>query len=99
MEVNMDFKEYITFLSMNALLGLGTVENPMTGKKEKNPALVRFTIDTLDLLKEKTAGNLNEDERKMLEGTTANLKFQFLEMEKENDSNAEKTEEKKEKSE
>jgi len=80
----MDFKEYIAFLSTNALLGLGLVENPVTGKKEKNPSLVKFTIEILDMLKEKTKGNLDDEEKKMLDATTANLKFQFLEMEKEN---------------
>ncbi|HOO59957.1 MAG TPA: DUF1844 domain-containing protein [Candidatus Mcinerneyibacteriales bacterium] len=79
----MDFKEYIAFLSTNALLGLGLVENPVTGKKEKNASLVRFTIEILDMLKEKTKGNLDDEEKKMLDATTANLKFQFLEMQKE----------------
>ena len=78
----MDFKEYIAFLSTNALLGLGLVENPVTGKKEKNASLVRFTIEILDMLKEKTKGNLGDEEKKMLDATTANLKFQFLEMQK-----------------
>ena len=79
----MDFKEYIAFLSTNALLGLGLVENPVTGKTEKNASLVRFTIEILDMLKEKTKGNLDDEEKKMLDATTANLKFQFLEMKKE----------------
>ncbi len=76
----MDFRDYITFLSTNALLGLGLIENPVSGEKETNPELVRFTIDTMDMLKAKTAGNLNDEEKMLLETSIANLKMRFVEL-------------------
>ncbi len=78
-----EFKEYIAFLSTNGLLGLGKVENPKTGKKSKNLKLVKFTIDILELLEEKTEGNLTEEEKEVLNNTLNNLKNNY-EQEKNN---------------
>lgn len=70
----MDFKEYITFLSTNGLLGLGVIPNPKTGKERKNLELVKFTINILELIEEKTKGNLTGEEREFLMNTMNNLK-------------------------
>lgn len=75
-EVN--FSNFVTSLGLQVLISLGEVENPFTSKKEKNLKQARFIIDTLDVLKEKTKGNLNEEEDKILESIIYELKMKYI---------------------
>jgi hypothetical protein len=75
-----DFSTFILSLSTSALYHLGFVADPETGKPaESNLALARQTIDTLEVLQEKTQGNLEEDERKLLENLLYELRMRFVE--------------------
>ena len=58
---------------------LGKIPNPMTNKKEENIAQAGFLIDTLLMLREKTKGNLSEDESKMLDNFVYELQIRFVE--------------------
>jgi hypothetical protein len=49
-----------------ALLNLGLIPHPSTGKSEVNLAEAKFAIDLLEVLEEKTKGNLSDSERRML---------------------------------
>ena len=80
-EVN--FNNFITSLSLQALISLGEIENSFTSKKEKNLPQAKFLIDTLDLMKEKTLGNLTDDENRMLEGILYELKMKYVQEAKE----------------
>ena len=53
-----DFKFFLSSLAMQAWIGLGAMPNPVTNKSESNLEQAKFIIDTLDILKEKTKGNL-----------------------------------------
>ncbi|MCC6502927.1 MAG: DUF1844 domain-containing protein [Deltaproteobacteria bacterium] len=74
----LDFSTFILSLSSSVLMNLGLVENPMTGKTEKEPAVARQTIDLLTLLKEKTAGNLSEEEGKLLDNVLHELRLWYV---------------------
>src|SRR3989338_9172769 len=63
----LDFSTFILSLSTSVLMNLGVVENPMTGKKEKEPAVAKQTIELITLLREKTKGNLTEEETRLFE--------------------------------
>ena len=52
--------------------------NPATGAREINLGLARNTIDLLAMLKEKTAGNLDEEEAKLLEAMLYELRTKFV---------------------
>lgn len=54
-------------LAASALVQLGAVPNPLTGKTETSPARARFSLGQLELLQEKTAGNLSDAEARHLE--------------------------------
>ena len=41
---------------------------PDTGQKQMNLALAQDTINVLTMLKSKTAGNLSDDEQKLIDG-------------------------------
>ena len=74
----LDFSTFILSLSSSVLMNLGLVENPVTGKTEKEPAVARQTIDLLTLLKEKTTGNLSEEEGKLLDNVLHELRLWYV---------------------
>ena len=88
MEESNDKNRYLFILivrtyEMAALQQMGKINNPLTDALERNLEQAQFSIDLLDMLKEKTKGNLNEDESKFLDNTLAQLKLNYVdEMEK-----------------
>lgn len=74
----LDFSTFILSLSSSVLMNLGVVENPMTKKREREPAVAKQTIDLIALLKEKTRGNLTENEAKLLEDVLQELKLWYV---------------------
>lgn len=73
-----DFKFFITTLSLQASIALGHMENPATGKIQKDPAQAKFLIDTLAMLQEKTKGNLTKEESGLLENLLYELRVAYL---------------------
>ncbi len=68
-----------------ALVSLGKTQNPVTNKIEVNLEYVKLSIDTLEMLKEKTNGNLSDYELKFLDETLRELKLGYVdEMNKQN---------------
>ncbi len=73
-----DFNFFISTLALQASIALGQMPNPATNKKENNPQQAKFIIDTLDILKEKTKGNLTQEEAALLENMLYELKTQYI---------------------
>ena len=73
-----DFNFFITTLSLQASVDLGTVPNPATNKTEENLTQAKFLIDTLGMLKEKTKGNLTAEENQLLENVLYELRMQYI---------------------
>ncbi|MEO8512749.1 MAG: DUF1844 domain-containing protein [Ignavibacteria bacterium] len=71
---------------MSAMMAMGKIKNPMTDKTEKDMTQAQFSIDLLDMLKEKTAGNLSDYEAKFLENLTGQLKLNYLDEAKKEES-------------
>jgi hypothetical protein len=69
---------FIISLNASALLHLGAIEDPTTGKKDKNLPMAKQTIDILSMLKEKTAGNLSSDEENLLKSILYDLKMIYV---------------------
>lgn len=57
---------------------LGKIANPITGKIERNLEQARYSIDMLIMLREKTKGNLTDDEKKALDEAIANLQMNYV---------------------
>ncbi len=77
-----DFSTFLLSISTTALYQMGLVEDPETGRKtEPNSVLARQTIDTLEMLREKTRGNLDEDETKLFDSLLYELRMRFVEIE------------------
>lgn len=75
-EVN--FSTFIVSLSTEVIFHLGEFPHPVTGEKKKDLPLAKHAIDTLAMLKEKTQGNLNEEEQKLLEGMLYDLRMAYI---------------------
>lgn len=70
-----------------AMMGLGEMENPQTGEKERELSSAKFAIDTLLMLQEFTEGNLPEQLKNYLTETLNNLRVRYAdEKEKSDDS-------------
>ena len=72
------FPILINSIMMQALMAMGGMEDPNTGKRVVNLDLARFHIDTLGILQEKTKGNLDEMEAKMLDQVLHELRMGFM---------------------
>ncbi|MBT3923989.1 MAG: DUF1844 domain-containing protein [Nitrospina sp.] len=73
-----DFSTFIMSLTSSAFYHLGDIADPETGKTETNLPAVQQTIDMLIMLREKTQGNLNEEEAKLLEQLIYELQMKFV---------------------
>ncbi|NPA39774.1 MAG: DUF1844 domain-containing protein [Thermodesulfobacteria bacterium] len=74
------FSTFILSLNTAALVHLGEIPDPVTQKKEVNLTLAKQTIDTLEMLRTKTKGNLTPDEEKLLQTIIYELKLKFLKL-------------------
>ncbi len=72
------FSTLIMSLSSSALFHLGEIPDPQTGKKTKGLPLAKHTIDTIGMLREKTEGNLTEEEQKFVDSMLADLRMRFV---------------------
>ena len=75
-EVN--FSSFLLSLSSSALLHMGEIPDPQSGEQRKDMALAKQSIDILNLLKDKTTGNLTEEENNLLENLLYDLRMRFV---------------------
>jgi len=75
-EIN--FATFIISLNASALLHLGAIDDPATGKKVKNLPVGKQTIDILGLLEEKTKGNLSKEEENLLKNILYDLRIIYV---------------------
>ncbi len=74
----LEFGSIVMLLYFPALVQLGLVEDPGSGERHENLGLAKRNIDLLDLLKDRTKGNLEAEEEKFLDGVLAQLKLAYL---------------------
>jgi hypothetical protein len=63
-----------------AMQQLGKIAHPVTGEVEVNLEGARDSIDMLIMVSEKTDGNLNEDERRLLEHILYQLRLNYVDV-------------------
>ncbi|MFP6612005.1 MAG: DUF1844 domain-containing protein [Pirellulales bacterium] len=68
----------VSMLASQAMLSLGTLPNPISGKQEVRLDEARHFIDLIEVLQEKTNGNCTADESKLMEGLLHELRMGFL---------------------
>jgi hypothetical protein len=72
------FEMLLTTFATEAMISLGLIPHPLSGKQEVARDQAKYFIDTLEMLKQKTAGNLTPDEDKALEGLIHQLRMAYV---------------------
>ena len=76
-----DFSTFVLSLSTAALYQMGAMPDPASGgMADADPLIAQQTIDTLEMLREKTLGNLEEEERKLIDSLLYELRMRFVEL-------------------
>lgn len=65
-------------LSQSAMIAMGKIVNPLTGKVERDLDAAKASIDLLGMLKNKTRGNLNDKEQSLIDTTLTNLRLTYV---------------------
>lgn len=72
------FSAFVMSIASSALVSLGEVPDPASGALSRDLALARHNIDVLDLIRQKTVGNLNPDEERLLSSVLCELRLKFV---------------------
>ena len=73
-----EFSTIVLPLYIQASIKLGLIEDPQTGKTEEDLDFAKRLIDVLDLLNDRTKGNLEKDEEVLLGSCLQQLKMNYL---------------------
>lgn len=75
-EIN--FANFVLSLSTTAMFHFGDFPDPVSKKAERNLAAAKQTIDILGMLQTKTTGNLDENEKSLLDGLLFELRMRYV---------------------
>ena len=78
-----DFTTLIMSFASASLVTMGRVPDPATGSVHKDLVIAKQNIDIISLLHEKTKGNLNADEERLMQQVLYELRMSFVEAMKE----------------
>ncbi len=73
------FASLVLTLSSSAWVSLGKITDPVSGEIKKDLRSAKFSIDTLIMLREKTAGHIDDDESKLLNSLISDLQANYAE--------------------
>ena len=90
---SIDLSTFVLSLGASAMMHLGLAPGTAAAEvgdgepaaPEKNLALARQTIDTLEMIQLKTRGNLDEDETKLIQSVLYELRMEFVRAERSGD--------------
>jgi hypothetical protein len=74
------FVNFLSTLVTNAAASLGAMPHPVTGQKSVDLDTGKYWIDVLAMLREKTDGNLNMQEKTLLESILGDLRMQYVQL-------------------
>ncbi|MDY0296982.1 MAG: DUF1844 domain-containing protein [Acidobacteriota bacterium] len=70
-----DINAITVLLATQGMINIGAVPDPITHEKLNQPQKAQVFLDLLEVLKEKTRGNLAESETDFLEAAIMNLRL------------------------
>lgn len=73
------FSTFIMSLGTATMIHLGIMPDPISKKTETNNEMAKQNIDLIALLKEKTKGNLSEEEQSLVDGMLYDLRMKYVE--------------------
>ena len=76
-----NFHLFVSRLSIQAMISMGILENPLTKQKVAHFGNARMLLDDLVMLREKMVGNLDDDEEAHLDKVIADLESALTRLE------------------
>ncbi|HOW53581.1 MAG TPA: DUF1844 domain-containing protein [Syntrophorhabdaceae bacterium] len=74
----LNFSTFILSLSTSALVCMGELPDPLSNEKNVNLPLAKQTITIIEILKDKTKGNLGADEERLIDGILYDLHIRYV---------------------
>jgi hypothetical protein len=71
------FSQFLVSIGSSALVHLGELADPGTGRKERDLPVALHSIKVLELLRTKTKGNLEDGEAKLLDALIGDLSQKY----------------------
>jgi hypothetical protein len=72
------FIQLVLTFQAAAIQQMGKLQNPITGKVERNLEQAKFSIDMLEMIENRTTGNLSENEKEFLEHALFELRMNYV---------------------
>lgn len=76
-DIDPRFSDFIFLQAQNAGFFLGQIPNPATGNTQLNLSAAETVVNALDMLADKSTGNLSEAEEKLLTAARGNIRNLF----------------------
>lgn len=72
------FTTFVLSIASSALVHLGEVPDPESGETRTDLAVAKHNVDILSMLKEKSAGNLDAEETRLIDGVLYELRLKYV---------------------
>jgi hypothetical protein len=69
----------LTMLTTEALVALGQVPHPLTGQAQTHRNQAKYLIDLIEVLRDKTQGNLTPGEQQLIDSLLHQLRLAYVE--------------------
>ena len=77
-----DFGMFVMSLASSVLVHLGEIEHPESRERQANLPLAKQTLDILGMLRDKTRGNLTQEEAQLLDNLLYDLRMKYVDAKK-----------------
>ena len=77
-----DFGMFVMSLASSVLVHLGEIDHPEAKSREPNLPLAKQTVDILGMLRDKTRGNLSQEEAQLLDNLLYDLRMKYVDAKK-----------------
>jgi hypothetical protein len=74
----LNFSTFILSLTTSMLVSLGDLPDPVTNVKGINLSLAKQTISIIEMLREKTVGNLTSEEEHLIDTVLFDLRMKYV---------------------
>lgn len=75
-----DFAGLVSLLATQAFFAMGLLRNEEDKDRPVDLSMAKYNIDMLEIIEQKTKGNLSEDEEKLLGDTLHQLRMAFVKL-------------------
>ena len=72
------FQHLVVMFQTLALQQMGKLTSPITGKVERDLHQAKITVDMLGMIQNRTEGNLDENEKKLLDTVMMELQMNYI---------------------